>query len=301
MALRGTLTHRKIRRLAMLLHISPCFALGVVESLWHVTAEQTPAGDIGKMADEDIAMEMFYDGDASALVEALISANLLERSVTHRLIVHDWHAHSDDATDNKLARSGIRYANGESPRMKRLSKQERAKAEERFDQTSPRNGNHNVSTESHDVVHSGATNHFQSQSPEPRPAAGVQSRSPEPGEKRPPQDSDAGIAPEMVARAVMEELGLGGRFLLNSLIDVIRAELKHGGNPDRLRDAMITARRAYERDVGRLRRPSSPRISLQLVTGAIRRHGRRETACSHAARQKQRECQPSGSKSADDA
>jgi hypothetical protein len=54
MALRGTLTHRKIRTLTRILGISPCFALGIVEALWHVTAEQAPAGNIGRMSDADI-------------------------------------------------------------------------------------------------------------------------------------------------------------------------------------------------------------------------------------------------------
>jgi hypothetical protein len=125
MALRGTLTHRKIRTLARLLDISPCFALGIVESLWHVTAEQAPSGNIGRMSDEDLAMEMFYDADAKKLVLALIGAKLLDTHPTHRLVVHDWHLHADDATDNKIARQKERYASGEVPRMKRLSKNER--------------------------------------------------------------------------------------------------------------------------------------------------------------------------------
>ncbi len=127
MALRGTLTHRKTRRLARALDIPPCFALGLLEALWHVTAEQTPDGAIGRMSDDDIAMEMFYDRDAAALVEALVGAELLDRHATHRLVVHDWHLHSDDATDNKLARARQCYANGEKPRMRKLSKEERAR------------------------------------------------------------------------------------------------------------------------------------------------------------------------------
>jgi hypothetical protein len=70
-------------------------------------------------------MEMFYDDDAKNLVLALIGAKLLDTHPTHRLIVHDWHLHADDATDNKIARQKERYASGEVPRMKRLSKNER--------------------------------------------------------------------------------------------------------------------------------------------------------------------------------
>lgn len=128
MALRGTLTHRKTRRLARLLGISPAFALGLAEALWHVTAEQAPNGAIGKMSDEDIAEEMFYDGDPAALVRALVTANFLDTDDEHRLIVHDWHLHSDDATDMKVARSGNPYyANGARARMRRLSREDRDK------------------------------------------------------------------------------------------------------------------------------------------------------------------------------
>ena len=133
MALRGTLTHRTTRRLGSLLHIPACFALGIIESLWHVTGEQAPTGAIGKMSDEDIAMEMFYDGDAPAMILALVQSGFLEPNEEHRLIVHDWHIHSDDATDNKLSRNGMRYANGELPRMRRLSAKEREKACARYE------------------------------------------------------------------------------------------------------------------------------------------------------------------------
>jgi hypothetical protein len=101
--------------------------LGLLEALWNVTAEQTPDGAIGTMTDDDIAMEMFYDGDAGKMIEAMVTAELLDRDVRVRLIVHDWHLHSDDTTDVKLARARRRYAGGEIPRMRKLSKDEREK------------------------------------------------------------------------------------------------------------------------------------------------------------------------------
>jgi hypothetical protein len=150
LALRGTLTHRKVRRLASLLDISACFALGVVESLWHVTAEQAPTGAIGRLTNEDIAMEMFYDGDPGAMVDALLAAGLLEADPVHRLIIHDWHIHSDDATDNKLSRGGERYANGQPTRMRRLSDPERQRLKAKYPEAHEKNGNanHAVRTES---------------------------------------------------------------------------------------------------------------------------------------------------------
>jgi hypothetical protein len=66
MALRGTLTHRKTRKLALALKIDAC-SLGILEALFHVTAECAPDGGIGKMTDADIAMEMFCDRDPAGL------------------------------------------------------------------------------------------------------------------------------------------------------------------------------------------------------------------------------------------
>ncbi len=168
MALRGTLTHRKIRRLAALLHISPCFALGVAESLWHVTAEQAPTGAIGIMRDEDIAMEMFYDGEPEVLIEAMLAAGLLERSDGHRLIVHDWHIHSDDSIDNKLSRRGARYANGEMPRMRRMSKVERGIAKDKMRELEFPVDHESVRTNGH-AMPDRATNSHNGALPEPEP------------------------------------------------------------------------------------------------------------------------------------
>jgi len=94
-------------------------------------------------------MEMFYDGDPAAMVEALLAAGLLEPDPTHRLIIHDWHIHSDDATDNKLSRGGERYANGEPTRMRRLSDPERQRLKAKYPEAHEKNG-HAVRTESPD-------------------------------------------------------------------------------------------------------------------------------------------------------
>ena len=113
MALRGTLTHRKTRRLAKELSIPiPC-ALGVMEALWHVTAEQAPTGAIGKLSNQDIADEMFWEGDADALISSCLEVGLLDKSAEHRLVVHDWESHADQATKRKLARHGLDMASQE--------------------------------------------------------------------------------------------------------------------------------------------------------------------------------------------
>ena len=117
MALRGTLTHRKTRRLAKMLGISPVFALGILEALWHVTAEQTPDGAIGKLSNLDISEEMFYDGDHDQLVDALIESGWIDRSETHRLVIHDWSVSADTSVHTFLAKRTMLFCDGVRPRL----------------------------------------------------------------------------------------------------------------------------------------------------------------------------------------
>lgn len=110
MAMRGALTHRKTRRLAKIMGIAQPFALGLMESLWHVTAEQAPTGAIGRLSNQDIADEMFWDGNADELIDALVSADLLEHHPRFRLIVHNYHKYADQATKRKVERHGLEFA-----------------------------------------------------------------------------------------------------------------------------------------------------------------------------------------------
>ena len=125
MALRGALTHRKTRRLAKLLSMPlPC-ALGIMEALWHVTSEQAPTGAIGRLTNQDIADEMFWDDDADALIAALVSANILDEHPVHRLSVHGWAERADDATHMKVARAHQVFACGTIPKLRRFTSAER--------------------------------------------------------------------------------------------------------------------------------------------------------------------------------
>jgi len=132
MAFSGVLTHRKTRRLAKILGIMPCFALGILEALWHLTAEQARDGSIQNLNPQDIADELFYDRDPNELIDALLESKWLERLSDGQLFIHDWDQHSTDTVDAWLARKGMRYANGVQPRMNRISDAEREKLCERF-------------------------------------------------------------------------------------------------------------------------------------------------------------------------
>jgi hypothetical protein len=71
---REALNHTKMKRLCRKLEIPLYQSVGIMETLWHLTASQHPQGDIGKLSDEDIAVSIDWRESGEKLVEALISA-----------------------------------------------------------------------------------------------------------------------------------------------------------------------------------------------------------------------------------
>ena len=126
MAKRGMPEHSKIRRLMRTLDIPKYSAVGLLECLWHLTAKEAPSGDIGKLDNEDIALQVDWRGDPDTLINALIQSRWLDQHPIARLLIHDWAEHREDTVDNWLARNGHRYADGSAPRMNRLKVDERA-------------------------------------------------------------------------------------------------------------------------------------------------------------------------------
>lgn len=112
MAKRGTLTHRRTRRLAAALRIPLPYALGLMEALWHVTADHAPAGDVGRMSDEDLCDELYWDQDPGELVAAFLRSGVLEAHPDHRLVVHGWSEHADNALRHKLHRARTTFWDG---------------------------------------------------------------------------------------------------------------------------------------------------------------------------------------------
>lgn len=124
MALRGTLTHRKTRRLARLLNIPACYALGILEALWHLTAVRYPDGDISSLSTSDIAEELFYEGDADALVTALIESKWLDElpfgtsfKPMCTLLVHGWSENADSHIQAQLSKRRQCFADGTMPKL----------------------------------------------------------------------------------------------------------------------------------------------------------------------------------------
>lgn len=97
--------HTKMKRLMRRLNLPLYGAMGIMETLWHVTAIEAWRGDIGKLTDEDIALALDWRGDEIELVQGLIDSGWLERHPAHRLLVHDWHEHADEAVQKRARRA----------------------------------------------------------------------------------------------------------------------------------------------------------------------------------------------------
>jgi hypothetical protein len=130
---KGTPRHPKTKRLARALKVKLYAAVGILEMLWHYTAEYYPAGDIGRATDEDIAEAVCWDKDSDALIRALQDGGWVDGLTTeHRLIVHDWPHHAEDAVHLRLARAQKYFADGSAPKYTRLSGDERKRADAFF-------------------------------------------------------------------------------------------------------------------------------------------------------------------------
>jgi hypothetical protein len=134
---RGTPDHPKIRALARKLRINRAWAVGIMEMLWHFTAQYCPRGDIGRYTDDEIAEACAWPEERPSreLIEALVECRLLDPHPEHRLVVHDWADHAEDSVHTRLARAGESFADGRPPRSSRLAKSDRRAHAERTEDT----------------------------------------------------------------------------------------------------------------------------------------------------------------------
>ena len=107
---REAMGNTKMKLLCKALDLPTYAAAGLLECLWHLTARETPRGDIGKLKDEEIALALDWDGNSDELITALVASRWLDACSKHRLIVHDWSEHADEATKKKLQRNGLSFA-----------------------------------------------------------------------------------------------------------------------------------------------------------------------------------------------
>jgi hypothetical protein len=118
---RGTPRHPKILELCELLGIKLALAVGLLELLWHFAAEFAPRGNIGRYPDKHIARALGWGGPPAKLITALTTARWIDEDAVHRLVIHDWHDHADEAVRKKLRRAGQSFLSHASkmPRHRR--------------------------------------------------------------------------------------------------------------------------------------------------------------------------------------
>jgi|GEM_PF-5871590 len=107
---RQALDHTKMDMLMRKLKIRRCMAVGILESLWHLTAREAPRGDIGRLSNERIAIGIDWGGDPHRLISALIDAGWIDTDDQRRLLIHDWQDHCDEAVKKYLKRNGLPFA-----------------------------------------------------------------------------------------------------------------------------------------------------------------------------------------------
>jgi len=157
-----------MKRLCRRLDIPQWQGVGLLESIWHLTAREAPAGDIGKLSDEDIALAIDYRGDEAKLIDALVASGWLDRGPVERLAVHDWADHADDAVNMRLARGRQYFVGGQAPKLARLPSKERDAAHEYYSSWA-RKPAHENTIRAHGVSEAGVQNGNPCVPPEPVP------------------------------------------------------------------------------------------------------------------------------------
>lgn len=121
---RGCPFHPKTTLLKRLLGVPLCTAVGILETLWQTVAEHLPQGDIGRWTDEQIAAVVEWQGDAPALIAALVSSGWLDEHDDCRLFIHDWPEHAEDFVHMRLQRAHLTFADGSRPKWGKIPKGE---------------------------------------------------------------------------------------------------------------------------------------------------------------------------------
>lgn len=107
---RGTIEHPKTKKLARLLGVPVVQVIGHLEAIWHFTARYAIAGDIGVHSDEEIAEAAMWEGEPAKLIEAMVESRWIDRDAKHRLLIHDWRDHADQAVRKTIKNRGEDFA-----------------------------------------------------------------------------------------------------------------------------------------------------------------------------------------------
>lgn len=106
----GTQEKMKFRHLRRLLGLPLFQVVGVLETIWQLTAANAWDGGIGRYNNQEIADGLEWEGDADELISKLLLSKWLDQdSYTAigepcRLVVHDWKEHCPDWVRKKIQR-----------------------------------------------------------------------------------------------------------------------------------------------------------------------------------------------------
>ena len=102
--------HPKTKRLQRLLGVPLYVAVGLLESLWQMTAAHAQDGRIGRWSNAEIADWLEYPAEgAQALIDAFVQARFLDRTDDEegRLLIHDWDDHCPEFVRKRIARAAF--------------------------------------------------------------------------------------------------------------------------------------------------------------------------------------------------
>ena len=105
----------KFKKLMRRLNAPKPLVVGWLELLWHAAQKNAAAGDIGRYTNEEIAIELEYDGDPDHLVASLVECGWLDECEEHRLVIHDWADHCPNWVKGSLKRHGKKVASAKEP------------------------------------------------------------------------------------------------------------------------------------------------------------------------------------------
>jgi hypothetical protein len=106
----GTESKSKFRQLKRRLQLRYWQVVGILETLWRVTQADAPAGDIGKLDDEEIAAALEWEGDPGTLINALVETRWIDQDDDFRLIIHDWSEHAPNHLVGAFRKHGKLFA-----------------------------------------------------------------------------------------------------------------------------------------------------------------------------------------------
>lgn len=113
---RGAPGHPKMLDLAEALGEPRYAAIGLVEALFHFTAQYAPRGDVGRRSNRSIAESCFWVRPADDLIAGLVLTGWLAEHAEFRLVLPGWPRHCDNTVRQYLRRNRLNFWDGTEPK-----------------------------------------------------------------------------------------------------------------------------------------------------------------------------------------